>query len=76
MLPISIEHEAEQDAEIEHEDFEQAVSPSNKDCKSKLLEATKQLFSTEYLLCKATEQLAEAIDQLLYTKSQLLTANN
>ena len=76
LLPISIEHEAEQDAEIEHEGFEQAVSPSSKDCESKLLEATKQLSSTEYLLSKATEQLAEATDQLSYTKSQLLTANN
>lgn len=56
LLPISIEHEAEQDAEIEHEDFEQAVSPSNKDCESKLPEATKQPSSTEYLLSKATEQ--------------------
>ena len=52
------------------------MNPLNKDCKSKLLETTKQLSSTEHLLSKTTDHLAEAKDQLSYAKSKLLTANN
>ena len=52
LLPISSEQEAEQDAEIKDEDFGQAVNPLNKHSKTKLLEATKQLSSTEHLLSK------------------------
>ena len=37
LLPISIEQEAEQDAEIKDEDFRQAANPLNKHCKRKLL---------------------------------------
>ena len=90
LLPIITEQETEQDAEIEDEDFGQAVNPLYKDCESKLLEATEQLSCTEHLLSEATEQLsctehllseaterlAETTDQLTYTKSQLLTTNN
>lgn len=52
LLPII----TEQDAEIEDEDFGQAVNSLNKDCENKLLEAT--------------ERLAETTDQLTHAKSQ------
>jgi len=47
-----LEQEIEQDGETKDKDFGQAVNPSNKDCESKLLEATKQLSSTKQCCLK------------------------